>query len=334
MSVARRVPCRTSRVSRQEFEGESRMNWQKLGLIFDASKYANSSWFANSALTPQPFLMDEKIRVFAGFRDATGASRIGFVDLDRKDPTRVLGVSEKPVLDLGRDGCFDDNGVIMGDIVNGPDGVYLFYVGFQLVKKAKFLAFSGVAISHDGGDTFNRLSEAPILDRAQEQTTIGAIHTARYENGVWRLWFARGNGWEVINGTPYPRYHICYTEANDLLNIPRTAQTCVTADYPVYRIGRPKVYRLADGTYMMLATKGTVDGDYTPSLFRSQDGIQWACSENSEVGLPLSPSGWDSETLCYPALLSHGDCTFAVYNGNRMGLQGFGGAFTSDIALG
>lgn len=310
------------------------MNWEKLGLIFDAAQHVNSSWFVNSALTPQPFAMGEKIRVFAGFRDAIGASRIGYVDLDGKDPTQVLGVSKKPVLDLGRDGCFDDNGVIMGDVVNGPDGNYMFYVGFQLVKKAKFLAFSGVAISRDGGETFIRLSEAPILGRGPEQTTIGAIHTARYENGTWRLWFARGNGWEIVNGMPYPQYHICYTETKDLLNIPRVALTCVTADHPVYRIGRPKVYRRTDGAYIMLATKGTVNGDYTPSLFSSKDGIEWVRHDDADVGLPLSSTGWDSETLCYPALISHGNNTFAVYNGNRMGLHGFGGAITSDIALG
>lgn len=309
------------------------MNWKKIGLIFDASKYANSSWFVNSALTPQPFAMEKKIRVFAGFRDAAGVSRIGYVDLDRTDPTQVLEVAKQPVLDLGRGGCFDDNGLIMGDVTEGPDGIYLFYVGFQLVQKAKFLAFSGVAISRDGGETFSRMSEAPILDRGPEQTTIGAIHTARYENGVWRLWFARGNGWEMINGTPYPRYHICYTEARDLLNIPRCALTCVTADYPVYRIGRPKVYRRSDGDYMMLATEGTVAGDYTPSLFSSKDGLEWVRHVDAEVGLPLSLSGWDSETLCYPALIRYNGGTFAVYNGNRMGQQGFGGAITSDIIL-
>jgi len=310
------------------------MNWQKLGLIFDVSQHAGASWFANSALTPQPVVIDDKIRVYAGFRDSAGASRIGYVDLDKSNPARILGVSEKPVLDLGRDGCFDDNGVIMGDVVHTEDGVHLFYVGFQLVKKAKFLAFSGVAISKDGGDSFTRLSEAPILDRAPSQTTIGAIHTARFENGVWRLWFARGDGWEIINGVPYPQYHICYTETNDLLNIPRNAITCVVADYPEYRIGRPKVYRLEDGTYMMLATKGTIGGDYTPSLFTSKDGIVWDRHPDKEVGLPLSASGWDSETLCYPALVNNGDHTLAIYNGNSMGLHGFGGATTRDIVLG
>lgn len=309
------------------------MNWQKLGLIFNAASYANGGWFANSALTPQPFkLNDNVIRVYAGFRDLNGASRVGYVDLDANAPTRILGVSDEPVLDLGRDGCFDDNGLILGDVVRASDGIYMFYVGFQLVKKAKFLAFSGVAKSVDGGTSFVRLSEAPILGRAPGQTTIGAIHTARFENNMWRLWFARGDDWEMINGIPYPRYHICYTETKDLLNIPRTAVTCVRSEHPVYRIGRPKVYRLADGTYMMYATAGTVGGDYTPRLFRSSDGIDWE-RHNGDIGIGLSETGWDSQTLCYPALLNNGDHTLMIYNGNQMGVHGFGGAISRHVKL-
>lgn len=309
------------------------MNWRKLGLIFDAAEHANGTWFANSALTPQPYrLSNGNIRVFAGFRDSAGASRIGYVDLAGEDPTRIVGVSERPLLDLGRDGCFDDNGLIMGDVVDTPDATYLFYVGFQLVKKAKFLAFSGIAVSDDGGDSFKRLSEAPILGRAPGQTTIGAIHSARFENGMWRLWYAQGDGWEMINGIPYPQYHICYTEGKDLLNLPRTSVVCVRPEHPEYRIGRPKVYRLKDGSYIMYATKGTIQGDYTPSLFRSPDGLKWERCE-SATGLPLSAEGWDSQTLCYPALIKDGQQTFMVYNGNQMGLHGFGGAVSSQIEL-
>lgn len=309
------------------------MKWQKHGLVFDADRYANGTWHHNSALTPQPFrLSSDVIRVFAGFRDGQGVSRIGYADINSRMPSQVTHVSKNPVLNIGRDGCFDDNGVIMGDIVETNDGIYLFYVGFQLVKKAKFLAFSGVAISRDRCESFARLSESPILDRAPNQSTIGAIHTARYENGTWRLWFAQGDGWELVNGIPYPRYHICYTETNDLLNIPRHAKICVPAVGSEYRIGRPKVYRLQDGSYIMYATKGTIFGDYTPSFFRSGDGISWE-REDESLGISPSDDGWDSETLCYPALINGSNETLMFYNGKKMGVNGFGLASSTDITI-
>jgi hypothetical protein len=298
------------------------IHWEKLGAVFETAKQGKP-WMKNSALTPTPFRLDEEaIRVYAGFRDEAGVSRIGYVDVSAADPTRVFAVSDAPVLDIGRNGCFDDNGVILGDVVRGPEGVYLFYVGFQLVAKAKFLAFSGVALSTDGGRTFARLSESPILDRARGQSTIGAIHSAHYENGRWRLWYACGDDWEMIDGRPFPQYHIRYVETDDLFNVPREGRLCVNVRGDEYRIGRPRVYRI-EGQYFMYYTKGTTSGAYFPGVARSGDGVHWTRCDD-ELGIALSDHGWDSQTLCYPALISVRDETYMFYNGNNMGYDGFG----------
>ncbi|MGA7780207.1 MAG: hypothetical protein WCA85_21205 [Paraburkholderia sp.] len=307
------------------------IHWEKLGAVFHTATQGRS-WMNNSALTPTPFLIDSNtIRVYAGFRDETGVSRIGYVDVASSDPTKVLKVSEKPVLDVGRNGCFDDNGVILGDVVRGSGGIYMFYVGFQLVAKAKFLAFSGVARSTDGGHSFTRLSESPILDRAKGQSTIGAIHSAYFENGRWRLWYASGDDWEIIGNKPFPQYHIRCVEADDLLDIPRQGILCVNVRGDEYRIGRPRVYRIG-GQYLMYYTKGTISGSYFPGLARSEDGVNWT-RDDEELGILLSESGWDSQTLCYPALITAGDVTYMFYNGNNMGYDGFGCALARGIAV-
>lgn len=295
---------------------------RKLGLVYEATRYPQP-WVSNSALTPTPMRHpDGHIRVFAGFRDAEGISRIGYVDVDAQNPTQVLRVSSKPALDIGRPGCFDDNGVIMGDVAWKGSDLYLFYVGFQRVMKAKFLAFTGVAVSKDAGETFVRLSEAPILDRAPLQTTIGAVHTAWHEDGRWRLWFARGDGWEPIAGVDYPRYEICYMEGADLLALPRSGQLCIPPTRPEYRIGRPRVYR-RDGQYVMYYTKGTVGGDYFPGVAVSHDGLHWH-RQDDKFELHLSTSGWDARHLCYPAWLTVDGREYVFYNGNDMGKDGFG----------
>lgn len=304
------------------------MSYRKLGMAYRAADHVQS-WAVNSALTPTPWLhRDGFIRVYAGFRDAQGASRIGYVDLDAENPLRVRAVSPRPVLDLGRPGCFDDNGVILGDLVEAEGRLYLFYVGFQLVAKAKFLAFTGVAVSDDGGDSFQRLSESPVLDRGPLQSTIGAVHTARYEQGRWRLWFARGDDWEIIDGKPYPRYEICYAEGTDLLDLPRRSTPCLFPEPPEYRIGRPRVYREGEG-YVMYYTKGTTTGEYFPGKAYSTDGIHWTRAD-ADFELALSPEGWDSVHLCYPALLDAGGRRYMFYNGNNMGVDGFGVAVRED----
>ncbi len=294
-----------------------------MGHVFCPSK--RSDWRANSALTPTPILINnETIRVYVGFRDQQGISRIGYIDLSAENPTIIKYVSKQPVLSIGRAGCFDDNGVILGDIVRLNDGcLRMYYVGFQLVRKVKFLAFTGVAHSHDNGEHFSRYSEVPILDRVDGSTTIRAVHTALYENNMWKIWYAAGDDWLLINGQPYPKYNIWYVESADGLSFTKPSTLCIDVEGQEYRIGRPSVY-YEKNRYIMLYTKGNTNGiDYFPGVATSEDGIHWI-REDHKFGLNLSIDGFDSIHLCYPRLIHVKDKVYCVYNGNNMGIEGFG----------
>ncbi|AKO08135.1 hypothetical protein ACQR5U_09415 [Xanthomonas oryzae pv. oryzicola] len=303
--------------------------WNKRGLVFDVARDGVGGWMHHAALTPTPHRLSAQVlRVYAGFRDAQGVSRIGYVDVRADAPTQIVAVSRQPVLDIGRDGCFDDNGMILGDVVAGPDGLYMFYVGFQRVAKAKFLAFTGLAVSSDRGESFQRRQETPLLDRAPGRSTIAAVHSARYEGGHWRLWYAVGDDWETIGGQPYPRYHIRYAQTDDLRCIPIHDAMCLRPQGNEYRIGRPRVYRLGK-RYLMYFTRGDIHGGYVPGIAFSDDGVRWE-RDDSQLGLALSDDGWDAQTLCYPALIQHGERVLMFYNGNAMGHAGFG---LADAAL-
>lgn len=301
------------------------LKWKKIGHVFRHLK--TSDWIFDSALTPTPFLLDSStIRVYCGFRDKQGVSRIGFVDVSADDPSQVKSVSDTPCLDIGEDGCFDDNGVILGDVVRLSDGIVrIYYVGFQLVKKAKFLAYSGVAESFDNGKTFHRIKKTPILDRSENGLTINAIHSVINEGGKWKIWYAAGNGWEKIKGVDYPRYNIRYTESEDGINIDlnNVDKLCIDVQGDEYRIGRPSVFK-HNNQYLMFYTKGGISGkDYFPGVAYSKDGIHWE-RRDDEFGLDLSIDGFDSIHLCYPRLIQLEDRVLCFYNGNFMGKEGFG----------
>ncbi len=307
-------------------------SWIKKGLVFDAARHGVGGWMRHSALTPTPYRLDDwQLRVYAGFRDADGVSRIGYVDVLADDPTTIVRVSPKPVLDIGRGGCFDDNGMILGDVVAEDGELYMFYVGFQRVARAKFLAFTGLAVSRDGGEHFRRAQETPVLDRAPGRSTIGAIHSVLCENGRWRVWYAVGDDWESIGGKPYPRYHICCAETDDPSCFPAQGVVCLEPQGSEYRIGRPRVYRLGD-RYVMYFTRGNRNGEYFPGVAYSDDGLSWT-RQDEALGLSLSEHGWDSRTLCYPALIRQRDKLLMFYNGNDMGMDGFGVAEASHTVL-
>jgi predicted GH43/DUF377 family glycosyl hydrolase len=304
------------------------LTWIKKGLVFETARHGVGDWMRHSALTPTPYRIDDDlIRVYAGFRDNDGVSRIGYVDVRADNPTAVVRVSTKPVLDIGRDGCFDDHGMHLGDIVDTPEGLHMFYVGFQRVAKAKFLAFTGLAISNDGGQCFRRVQETPLLDRASGRSTIAAVHSVIRENGHWRIWYAVGDDWEIIDGRPFPRYHIRYAETDDLQSIPHEDHVCLLPQGSEYRIGRPRVYRLGNG-YVMYFTRGNTTGEYFPGVAYSDDGIRWERCDDT-LGLTLSDNGWDSRVICYPVLIRQRDKLLMFYNGNDMGRDGFGVAETS-----
>ncbi len=297
------------------------MKWEKKGLIY--SPDLSIDWRNNSALTPTPIVLDdETIRIYAGFRDKNGVSRIGYVDVNGDNPSEIVKISEKPVLDVGKPGTFDDNGVILGDLIKFNNKLYMYYVGFQLVEKVKFLAFTGLAISSDNGESFIRYSNSPVLDRSDEELYIRAIHSIMYDDGVWKAWTGTGNDWQTIDNKTFPKYDIRYYESQDGINFNDVGINCINPKDREYRIGRPRVYKI-NGKYIMFYTYGTLDKDYLSGYAESSDGINWT-RKDKEIGINLSISGWDSKHLAYPSIITFKDKTFMFYNGNDMGYDGFG----------
>lgn len=297
------------------------MNWEKKGLIYCPD--GSSKWARHTVITPTPMLHTDVIRIYAGFRDDEGISRIGYIDVDIENPKKVLNVSTQPVLDIGQDGMFDDNGIILGDLCWHDDTLRMYYVGFQKVSKAKFLAYSGVAISTDGGNSFTRHQQTPIMDRVDNALYIRAIHTVIRENGKYRVWYSVGTGWEYINKVPYPQYDIRYTESEDGIHFSDSIGIhCIGVQNDEYRIGRPRVRKIENG-YEMRYTYDTRQKKYSTGYALSTDGITWTRRDDL-VDIGVSESGWDSEMLCYPVILDTPKTQYMFYSGNAMGLTGVG----------
>jgi hypothetical protein len=296
------------------------MKWIGQKLVYGPD--GRYSWARHSALTPTPILLGDVIRVFVGFRDEKGVSRIGCVDVSAQDPSRVIHVSPEPLLDIGENGAFDDSGVILGDIVSVSGEWRMYYVGFQLVARAKFLAFTGLAIGDANCYQFRRIRRTPVLDRSEEGLFIRAIHSVRHEKGKWKAWYAAGSNWKRIDGRPYPCYEIRCSESEDGIHFPEIGLVCLKPEGDEYRIGRPRVFWDA-GKYHMLFTKGDLHGAYLPGHAMSADGRDWT-RDDTQVGISPSKSGWDSRTLCYPTIIDAVDKRYLFYNGNDMGRDGFG----------
>ena len=58
-------------------------------------------------------------------------------------------------------------------------------------------------------------------------------------------------------------------------------------------------------------------------LFSSTDGIKWK-RKDENAGITISEKGWDSDSICYPYMISHKNKKFMLYCGNNYGETGFG----------
>ncbi len=300
------------------------MKWEKKGLIYCPD--GTIDWMNNSVLTPEPFLLNEEtIRIYASFRDKTGIGRIGYLDLDAKNPKNIIKISSKPVLDIGAAGCFDDNGMLLGDVIRVNNKIYMYYVGFQIPSKAKFFAFSGLATSSDNGETFQRIQKSPILDRSEEGIFGRCIHTVIHDEkeNIFKVWYAVIHNWTYINNIPYPTYYIKYIESPDGIHFPSEGRTCIQCGPEEYRIGRPKVRQLNSSTMEMRYTYDTLSKEYKSGYAESKDNINWIRKDDLS-GLSTSPNGFDNEMACYPVVIETKYGTYMFYDGNGMGKTGFG----------
>ncbi|WP_282153575.1 hypothetical protein [Ruegeria atlantica] len=296
------------------------MKWKKLGHVFGPD--GAFAWSRHSALQPTPYVMNDRIRVFCGFRDDDGQSRVGFVDVSLDDPCVVLRVSEKPVIDLGEIGHFDQNGVVPCAILQAEQGIFLYYAGYQRGQDVRFTVFGGLAISTNGGETFERYSTEPVFGATKDEPLFRVIHSILRENSTFRAWYGGGNVFTQGKKKTLPVYNIRYLESESAITFPSRGSVAVENSPGEHRVGRPYVIRRGK-EYIMFFGKGTEEVPYKLTYATSKDGIEWE-RHGSISGLELSKKGWDSQMMAYPAIVEVQSGTYMFYNGNDYGREGFG----------
>jgi hypothetical protein len=250
--------------------------------------------------------------------------RVGFVDVSADDPAVVLRVSPRPVLDIGTPGTFDENGVLPTSIVETDGGaLYLYYVGYQLGVRLRYYQFEGLAVSTDGGESFARVQRVPVIDRSDRELVNRTSAFVRRRAGVFQMWYVGGSEWTVVDGKPLPMYNIKYVESADGIAWPSEGRVCVdyeTADEHAF--GRPFVIE-HDGRHTMFYSVRTRSKGYRIGYAESIDGQRWE-RRDAEVGIDVSPDGWDSQTIEYASVVEHDGRVYMFYNGNNLGESGFG----------
>lgn len=299
------------------------MRWNKKGLIYVADgKY---DWAMTHAMLPTvDQAVSDPIRVYVTFCDEGGIGRIGYVELMRHDLSKIVAISSKPVLDIGEAGTFDESGIAATSLVNLPDGrIFLYYFGFELGHRIRYRLLAGLAVSKDNGISFQRVRRTPILERSDKELYVRSGPFVILENNIFRMWYVAGSKWMQIDGKSRPVYTIRYIESCDGFHWPREGKVCIDISKDEeYGFGRPYVIK-NNNFYKMYYSIRLKKKGYRLGYAESDDGINWI-RKDSEIGINVSQSGWDSEMICYPCVIDVGSKRYMLYNGNKFGATGFG----------
>jgi len=310
------------------------MRWTKKGLIFTVDNI--SDWMAHHACVPVADKISEEIlRIYFAPRDKTGRSRATFFEVEADNPSHVTYVHDRPVLDLGPLGTFDDSGVMPSCIVNREGKKYLFYIGWNQGVTVPYRNAIGLAVSNDGGLTFERVFPGAVVDRNQSEPYFCASPFVLIDGGKWRLWYASCTGFPIINRKPEPVYQIKYAESVNGFDWKRPNTTCIQYSFSGEANARPCVLKEKGLYRMWYCFRGSIDyrtskrESYRLGYAESLDGINWTRLDHL-VGIERSPDGWDSEMIEYPFVYEHRGQKFMLYNGNGFGETGIGYAVLED----
>lgn len=296
------------------------MEWKKKGLVYGPKK--EREWMDNSALQPTPIVLEDRIRVFVGFRDKHGVGRVGYVDVDKNNPSEIIKVSQEPCLDIGELGCFDDNGVVPCAVIRENGKLYLYYAGYNIGYHVRMLIFGGLAVSEDDGKHFTRIKKTPAMERMDGETLFRVVHTVLKDEDGYKIYYGAGDHFIQGAKKTLPVYDVKLLLTKKYYDLGKQGDTIITTKGDEYRVGRPYVVK-ENGKYRMFVGAGSEAVTYYLTYAESDDGIHWKRMDD-KLGLSLSESGWDSQMMAYPAFVRTEDKAFLFYNGNNYGYEGFG----------
>jgi len=312
------------------------MHWKKLGRIFDPGEHRLHDGCVEYAQSPQALLFDDFVRVYFSTRalDPVGKflSHIAFVDFT-KDFRRIIRTSERTVIPLGGLGCFDEHGIFPMNVLRHANVIYAYTCGWSRRVSVSVETAIGLAVSTDGGITFNRIGPGPVLAASLKEPCLVGDGFVKVIDGVFHMWYIFGTGWKCYapDQPPDRTYKIGHAVSRDGIVWVKEDGRQIVAD----RLGAdesqalPTVLNVNGRHHMFFCFRHSSDfrtnreRGYRIGHAYSDDLVDWV-RDDEDARLDPTPGEWDSDMLCYPHVLECDGRIYMLYNGNNFGRHGFG----------
>jgi hypothetical protein len=313
------------------------MKWHKLGKIFDPTRHKLPNGCVEFAQSPQTLEFDDFVRIYFSTRSVDESngkylSHVAFVDM-RKNLRDVIRVSDHTVIPLGERGCFDEHGIFPMNVVRRGDAVYGYTCGWSRRVSVSVDTAIGLAISRDGGLSFQRIGDGPVLAASLREPCLVGDGFVKIIDGVFHMWHIFGTGWKKLpaNALPERTYKISHAVSSDGVNWVREEARQIIAD----RLGAdesqalPTVIEIGGRHHMFFCYRQSFDfrknrdRGYRIGHAYSEDLENWTRDDGNPL-IDVTPFAWDSDMLCYPHVFECDGKVYLLYNGNEFGRYGFG----------
>ena len=304
------------------------MKWKKLGYSFELNNH-KQNWQQSHAMMPVVLEQIDRLRVYYTTRHIDGKSRITFYDVDKKDPANILYVHDKPILEVGDIGSFDDCGTVATFVIQNGEKIYLYYNGYNVRNTVPWSNSIGLAISEDGAKTFTKLFKGPIMDRLtnDEFFTITPCIIKKGDN-EWRMWYTSGTGWLQIENRQEPVYDLKYATSENGIDWNREFKVAIPQNRFDECIARATLLEMKSKLYMWFIYRGSNDFRDGNDSYRIgyaegdiNSPVEWLRIDE-KAGIKSGPEIYDNTMQAYPFVIKSSSKVYMFYNGNAFGADG------------
>ena len=311
------------------------MRWKKLGKIFDPADHKLPERCFGYAQSPQAVVFDDFVRIFFSTRekdsDKTYLSHVSFADFDKRF-TRILRVSEKPVIPLGELGTFDEHGIFPMNVLRDGNRIHAYTTGWNRKVSVSADASVGYAYSDDNGLSFTKLGHGPVLTASMDEPFLVCDAFVQKFNGIFHMWYIFGQRWfeDKIEKVPQRVYKIAHAESVDGITWKRKGVPIISDKIDMNECqALPTVVPWQDKFLMFFCYRHASgfrtdpNKGYRIGCAVSNDLQNWTRDDNF-IKMDMQPGEWDSDMMCYPFSFIMDNEIYLLYNGNEFGKSGFG----------
>lgn len=291
--------------------------WNKLGKIYNFKKIdALSQTHASNPLALH--LYDDVFRVYFSARDAENKSSVAYVDIDIEQKI-VIAECQKTLFGYGDEESFYSHGVSIGNIYNVDEKNYILFMGWQIRNGGHWRGDIG-RLQLDAIDSMILDPITPYMDCDEEDPISLSYPWVMQDDGLYKMWYGSTITWKTENGEMI--HVIKYATSVDGKSWMKHGIAIPYELGVAQAFSRPTVLKDEHGYHMWYSYRSGDGTKYRIGYAHSHDGLTWDRKENP--GIDVSPSGWDSEMICYPFVFDHKGQRYMLYNGNQYGKEGFG----------